>query len=136
MIVLLTGLVLVLGLTSWSTLARLARAQALAVSQQDFVLAAVALGVPLGARVRRHVLPNTIGPLLAASAPLVAGAILAEAALGYVGVGDPDAISLGRLIATAQPFLGVAWWMSAAPVIALVLVSFAILLLAEPNRGR
>jgi peptide/nickel transport system permease protein len=129
-----TGLVLVLGLTSWSALARLARAEALAVSQKEFVLAAKALGLPLGTLLRRHILPNTIRPLLAISAPLIAGAILAEAALGYIGLGDPDAISLGRLIATAHPFFGVAWWMNAAPVSALVLVSFAVLLLSEADR--
>ncbi len=130
----LPGLAVLIGLTSWAALARLARAEAMAVGAQDFVRAARALGVSRPAIIRRHLLPNTLRPLVAAAAPLVAAAILAEAALSYLGLGAPSTVSLGRMIADAQPFLGVAWWMSAAPVGTLVLATFAVLLLSETRR--
>jgi peptide/nickel transport system permease protein len=127
------GLILVLGLTSWGMLARFVRAQAMALSTQDFVTAARALGVSTPRLVLRHVIPNLRSPLLATAGPIVAGAILAEAALSYVGLGDPDTVSLGRLIAEAYPFMERAWWMDAAPVGALILVTLAFMLIVETS---
>jgi peptide/nickel transport system permease protein len=127
----LMGLILVFGLTSWGMLARLVRAEAMTLSTRDFVMAARALGVSTPRLVLGHVIPNLRRPLLATAGPLVASAILAEAALSYVGLGDPETVSLGRLIAAAYPFMEAAWWMSAAPVGALVLVTLAFMLLVE-----
>ena len=130
------GLVLVLGLTSWGMLARIARAEAMALSAREFVLAASALGLSTVGLLLRHILPNLYRPLLATAGPTIAGAIVTEAALSYVGLGDPDSASLGRLIATAYPFMESAWWMSATPVAALVALTLAFMLLAEVPNAR
>jgi peptide/nickel transport system permease protein len=127
----IAGLVLVLGLTSWGMLARVARAEAIALSGREFVVAARALGLSTTSLLLRHMLPNLLRPLMATAGPTIAGAIVAEAALGYVGLGDPDSVSLGRSIATAYPFLESAWWISATPVVALVALTLALVLLAE-----
>ena len=132
----LSGLVLVLGVTSWGTLARLARAEAMALSAREFIMAARALGLSTPRLILRHVLPNLLPTLLATAGSIIAGAILAEAALSYVGLGDPSAVSLGRSIANAYPFMELAWWMSAAPVTALVLITLAFMLLFETTNGR
>ena len=131
-----TGLVLVLGITSWGMLARIARAEAMALSAREFVLAARALGLTTPRLILRHVLPNVLSPLLATGGSIVAGAILAEAALSYVGLGDPGAVSLGRSIANAYPFMELAWWMSAAPIAALIIVTLTFMLLFEATDGR
>jgi peptide/nickel transport system permease protein len=125
------SLILVLGLTSWGRLARFVRAEAMTLSARQFVLAARALGVATPRLMLRHVVPNLRHPLLATAGPTVASAILAEAALSYVGLGDLDNISLGRSIAAAYPFMERAWWMSAAPAAALFLVTVAFMLLVE-----
>jgi peptide/nickel transport system permease protein len=127
----ITGLVLVLGLTSWGILARIARAEAMSLSAREFVMAARALGLTTPRVVFRHVLPNLFGAFAAVAGPIVAGAILAEAALAYVGLGDQDTVSLGRIIADAYPFMTTAWWTSAAPMIALILITLSFLLLSE-----
>jgi peptide/nickel transport system permease protein len=125
------GLVLVLGLTSWGMLARFVRAEAMTLSTRDFVMAARALGASTPRLVLRHFIPNLRRPLLSTAGPMVASAILGEAALSYVGLGDPDNVSLGRLIAAAYPFMEVAWWMSVAPIGSLVVVTLAFMLLVE-----
>ena len=127
----ITGLVLVLGVTSCGMLARVARAEAMTLMSREFIMAARALGLSTPRLIFRHVLPNLTRPLLATAGPTIAGAILAEAALSYVGLGDPGAVSLGRSIANAYPFMELAWWMSAAPIAALVLITMSCLLLAE-----
>lgn len=132
----LIGLVLVLGVTSWGILARIARAEAMALAAREFIMAARALGLTTPQLIVRHVLPNIIPPLLATGGSIVAGAILAEAALAYVGLGDATAVSLGRSIANAYPFMELAWWMSAAPITALVLITLAFMLLFEATDGR
>jgi peptide/nickel transport system permease protein len=132
----IAGLILVLGLTSWGVLARVVRAEAISLSAREFVLAARALGVTSTRIVLRHGLPNLYRPFLATAGPTIAGAILAEAALAYVGLGDQDAVSLGRMIADAYSFLGIAWWMSVVPMAALVLVTLSFLLLSEAAEDR
>jgi peptide/nickel transport system permease protein len=126
-----TGLIFVLGLTSWGMLARIARAEAMVLSTREFVVAARALGLSTGRLLLRHVVPNLSRPLLATAGPTIAGAIIAEAALGYVGLGDPSVVSLGQSIASAYPFMESAWWMSAAPVVALVAITLGFTLFAD-----
>ena len=132
----ITGLVLVLGVTSSCMLARVARAEAIMLTAREFIMAARALGVSTPRLIFRHGVPNLYRPLLATAGPTIAGAILTEAALSYVGLGDPGAVSLGRSISNGYPLMELAWWMTAAPIAALVLVVLACLLLAELTDGR
>ena len=112
-------LVLVLGLTSWSGLARLTRAEALGLREREFVVSARAAGASFLAVVRRHLFPNLAKPL-AAAAPIVVGqAMLTEAGLSFLGIGSATGVSWGYLLQNAQPFLRDAPWMAVFPGIAI-----------------
>lgn len=125
------NLVLVLGLTSWPGLARIARAEALSISARDFVRAALALGGGTAWIVRRHILPNASDPIIAALSLIIGGAILTEAGLSYLGLSDPNVVSWGRLLSNAQAFLYRAWWLSIFPGAAIALTVVAIALMAD-----
>lgn len=124
-------LVLVLGLLSWTGLARMVRAEAVVQRQREYVIAARALGgSPLGI-VWRHILPAAARPALAVIAPVATGAILSEAGLGYLGLSDPAAISWGDLVRNGQTFYAHGWWLSVFPGIAIVLTCLAVALVSE-----
>jgi len=97
--------------------------------------AARATGVPGRRVVIAHLLPNAIGVVVTSAALQVGGAILTEASLAFVGLGDPTVISWGRMLNDAQPFLRLAWWMSVFPGIALVLTVLGTNLLGEALYG-
>jgi oligopeptide transport system permease protein len=105
----LNGLLLVfvaIGLTSWVTVARLVRGQLLSLKETEFVEAARAIGVTDRNIVMRHLLPNSIGPIIVAVTLGIPGAILFEATLAYIGVGvQPPRASWGSLIADGQGFI-------------------------------
>lgn len=104
-----SGLFLVfvaIGLTSWVTVARLVRGQLLSLKETEFVEAARAIGVSDRKIVTRHLLPNSIGPIIVAVTLGIPTAILAEATLAYLGVGvQPPRASWGSLIAAGQPLI-------------------------------
>lgn len=112
-------MVLVLGLTSWTLPARIARAEAMRLARLPFVQAARALGAGPGRILWRHVLPNALPPLRGSLPVVAGGAVAAEAGLGFLGLGAPETVSLGRLVAEAYPFWSLAPWMSLAPIAAL-----------------
>lgn len=112
-------LILVLGLTSWTGLARIARAEALALREREFVLSARAAGASFLEVMRRHLVPNLTKPLLAAIPLTAAQAMLTEAGLSFLGVGNSAAVSWGYLLQNAQPFLRDAWWMAVFPGLAM-----------------
>ena len=114
----ITGLAV--GFGFWPTIARIARAAGLALRGQPHVLAARALGgSPAGIAVR-HVLPAILPVVLATTGVVFGGAVLAEATLSFVGLGDPSVASWGRLVADAGPYLREAWWLWLFPGLALV----------------
>lgn len=129
-------LVLVLGVTSWPLLARVVRAEVLSVREREFVEAAVALGASPWRALRRHVLPSAFAPSIAYLALLVGQVILLEASLGFLGLGDPNTISLGGLAGQAQRFLRVAWWLSFFPGVAIVVAVLGLNLVAEALEDR
>lgn len=114
-------LVVVLGLTSWATLARVVRAEVLTVSREDFVDSARALGASHLRIVCRHVLPNALPPAVVYLGLVLAQVLLLEASLGFLGLGDPNLVSWGYLAGQAQEFLRVAWWLSFFPGLAIAL---------------
>lgn len=118
--------VLALTLSSWITYARVVRAEALTLRGLEFVLAARSLG---GSHVRiviRHIIPNLVNTLLAVAPLEVGRMILAEAALGFLGLGvPPPEASLGRMVADGQAYLFNAWWIATIPgvmIMAMVLI--------------
>lgn len=114
-------LILLLGFTSWELLARVVRAETLSLRERDFVAAGRALGASHLHVIRRHLVPNVLPTAVVVIALVGSRVILIEAALSFIGLGDPNQVSLGYLIFNAQPFLQVAWWMSVFPGLAIVI---------------
>ncbi|MEA2826742.1 MAG: peptide/nickel transport system permease protein [Actinomycetota bacterium] len=103
----LTPVILALGIFSWATVARLLRSSILSVRESEYVEAARSLGAGKFRIVTRHVLPNSMAPVLVFAMVSVATAIVAEASLSYLGVGlPPDVPDWGNMIASGQKFFG------------------------------
>jgi peptide/nickel transport system permease protein len=139
----LDRLVLLLGLTSWPWIARVARAEVLTLKQQEFVEAARSLGAGQARVLLREVLPNALPPVVVVLSLTAASVILIEAGLSFLGLGDPNVVSLGYLANNAQRFLRVAWWMAAFPGAAIALAVLGLNLLGDglneglnPRAGR
>jgi peptide/nickel transport system permease protein len=114
---------------------RLVRAVVLSVREAPYVEAAIAGGTPSWKILLRHILPNTIAPLLVQATYICASAILIEAALSFLGAGTPPEIpTWGNMIAQSRLFLGRAPWTIFAPGIALALVVLAVNLLGDGLR--
>lgn len=124
-------IVLLLGLTYWPGTARLLRAQVLTLRTRDYVLAARALGVPQTRILVRHVLPGALPPIVTQTALHVGGAILIEAGLSFLGLGDRNVVSWGALLNDAQQFVRTACWMSAFPGLAITLTVLSTNLIAD-----
>ena len=114
--------VLILGLVNWTYLARIIRAEVLSLREQEFVEAARALGQSDRLILARHLLPNLVGPLLVFSTLSMAGNILLESALSFLGVGiQPPVPSWGNMIQEGMGFYTVAWWITLYPGLAILL---------------
>jgi ABC-type dipeptide/oligopeptide/nickel transport system permease subunit len=130
-----------LSATAWISFARVTRGIALSLRERAWVDAARVLGVPRRAILARHILPFTIGPVVALATLEFALVVLAEAGLSFLGIGLPNsAVSWGQTIANGKQYLESAWWISALPGIALsvLIVNIGILgdqLTARYGRG-
>ncbi|MGE0352053.1 MAG: ABC transporter permease [Gemmatimonadales bacterium] len=124
--------ILVLGFTGWMSIARLVYGETRSLTAQSFVESAIALGAGRGRLVVRHLLPNTLTPIIAASALGIGNAIMLEAGLSFLGLGvQPPAPSWGNMIASGRDTLVNAPWVATAPGIALILVVVACTLLGD-----
>ena len=128
----LTVLIAVIALTSWAGTGRIVRAQVLTLKERAYVERARALGASDWYVIRRHVLPNALPLIFANTVLIVAVAILAEAALAFLGLGDPTSISWGTMIENGfdagAPSAG-AWWYVVPPGLCITVLVFAIGLL-------
>ena len=132
-----TLVIIVLGLTGWMSIARLVYGETRALVARPFVESAYALGARRLRVLFRHVVPNTLTPVIAASALGVGNAIMLEAGLSFLGLGvQPPAASWGNMIASGRDTLVNAPWVAAAPGVALVLVVVAFTLLGDAIRDR
>lgn len=95
-------IMLIIGLTGWTGIARLVRGEFLRLKGQDFVQAAIALGLPTKRIIFRHLMPNALGPVLVSAAFGVAGAIIMEASLSFLGLGPVTAPSWGQLLSLGR----------------------------------
>ena len=125
-------IVIVVGITSWASCARLLRAQTLSLKERPFVDRARVIGAGPLHIVARHILPNVVNLLVANAVLTFAGAVLTETTLSFIGLGDPFQPSWGQLLNAAEgvgaPNLG-AWWYFVPPGLCIVLVVFAFTLL-------
>lgn len=130
-----TLLVLVLGLISWTGLARIVRAQLLGLKKRGFVLAARGLGRSWPAIWADHLLPNALGPILVQTALLAGRMILIESALSFLGLGiQPPRSSWGNMISDGQAQLASAWWIATFPGVALSLAVISFHLVGDGLR--
>ena len=129
------AIILAIGLTAWPGDARYARAEILKAKNLDYARAAKVAGASTPRILLRHLLPNVLAPLVVSAAFGVAWAILAEAALSFLGVGLPaPATSWGGILSAAPAYIEEAWWMALFPGLALFLTVSAYNLLAEGLR--
>lgn len=122
---------IVIGLVIWPTNARIMRAQALSIRERLFVEAARAVGASTPRILLRHVIPNGVQPVIANSILQMAQAIIIEAALSFIGLGDPNIVSWGKMIYEGMPYLTTYWWIPVAPGMAIVITVFAINLVGD-----
>ncbi len=126
-------LIIVIGLAEWPQYARTVRASVLGEKKKEYVEAARVIGLPSHRIVLRHILPNTLTPVLVISTVQVANAIMSEAALSFIGLGMPlTKPSLGSLIKSGFEYIfSGSWWITLLPGIALVSLILAINMLGD-----
>ncbi|MCA8916290.1 MAG: ABC transporter permease subunit [Planctomycetes bacterium] len=125
----------VIGLTSWMGTTRFVRAEILSLREQDFVQAAKALGVSDFRIIWRHLVPNAISPVLVSASIGVAGAVLAESTLSFLGIGaGPDQSTWGKILSEGREFINDAAWLTWIPGIAILITVLSFNLLGEGLR--
>ncbi|MBI2088934.1 MAG: ABC transporter permease [Deltaproteobacteria bacterium] len=125
----------IIGLTGWMGVCRLVRAEFLSLKERDFVQSARALGVGNLRIIARHILPNSLTPVMVAAILGVAGAILTESALSFLGIGvQPPTPSWGNILTSGKDNIQIAWWLSLFPGLAILLTVLSYNLLGEGLR--
>ncbi|MCB9933224.1 MAG: ABC transporter permease subunit [Planctomycetes bacterium] len=125
----------VIGLTSWMGTTRFVRAEILSLREQDFIQAARSLGVSDFRIIWRHLVPNAISPVLVSASIGVAGAVLAESTLSFLGIGaGPDQNTWGKILSEGREFINDAAWLTWIPGIAILITVLAFNLLGEGLR--
>lgn len=129
------NIMIVIGATGWMGIARLIRAEILSLKERDYVVAARSLGARHTRIIWRHIIPNAMAPVLVAATLGVAGAILTESALSFLGIGvQPPTASWGNILTAGKESIEVAWWLSFYPGIAILVTVLGYNLLGEGIR--
>lgn len=129
------NIMIIIGLTGWMGVARLVRAEFLSLREREFVQAARALGASDARVIFHHVMPNALSPVLVSATLGVAGAILTESALSFLGIGvQPPTPSWGNMLIAGKQTLGTAWWLSVFPGLAILVTVLGYNLLGEGIR--
>lgn len=126
------NIMVVIGFTSWMGPARLIRSEILSLKEREFILAETALGASSFRIITRHLLPNAMGPVLVNATLGIAGAILLESGLSFLGLGvQPPTPSWGNMLIEAKSTLGVAWWITIFPGLAILVTILGFNFIAE-----
>lgn len=120
-----------IALGAWTGPARLARAEVLSIRNRDYVAAARVIGMGPAGIALREILPNALPPVLALASVIVANAILVEAALSFLGLGDPNIVTWGSMIAEGRNVLRAAPFLSIVPGLGLVVTVLGVHLVSE-----
>lgn len=123
-----------IGLISWPQMARIVRSEVLSIKEAPFIDAERALGAENSMIILRHIIPNAIGPIIVTATFDMAGAILAEAGLSFLGLGDPNSISWGRMLTSGHTVFYLAWWVSTFPGLAIFITILAFNLMGDGLR--
>jgi peptide/nickel transport system permease protein len=126
------NVMIIIGVTSWMGVARLVRGQFLALNEMDYVTAARALGANDPRIIFFHILPNALSPVYVSAVLGVAGAILVESSLSFLGLGvQPPTPSWGNIITSGKDLIDIAWWLTLFPGLAILLTVLGYNLLGE-----
>ena len=129
------NIMIVIGLTSWMGITRLVRADFISLKERDFVQAARVIGAGDLRIIFRHILPNAMASVLVAATLGVAGAILTESALSFLGIGvQPPTPSWGNILTAGKNNIDIAWWLSLYPGLAILITVLGYNLLGEGIR--
>jgi peptide/nickel transport system permease protein len=129
------NIMIVIGFTGWMGVARLVRGQFLSLREMDYVTAARALGASDFRLIFRHLLPNALSPVYVSAVLGVAGAILTESALSFLGLGvQPPKASWGSILTAGKDNIEIAWWLSVFPGLAIFITVLGYNLLGEGLR--
>ncbi|MBM3166484.1 MAG: ABC transporter permease [Chloroflexi bacterium] len=127
-------IVLAIGLTGWTGTARLIRSESLSLRTREFVTAARAIGARDRRVIFRHLIPNVMSLIIVITTLSIPGVIMAEAALSFIGLGDPTWTSWGIILSAGQHTLDTAWWIAVEPGIMLFLTVLAFNFLGDGLR--
>jgi peptide/nickel transport system permease protein len=129
------NIMIVIGITSWMGVARLVRAEFLTLKEREFVLAARAVGAGDLRIIFRHIMINSMAPVLVSAVLGVAGAVLVESALSFLGIGvQPPTPSWGNILNLGKDNIEIAWWLSVFPGFAILITVLGYNLLGEGIR--
>ena len=129
------NIMIVIGLTSWMGVTRLVRAEFLSLREREFVLASATLGARDYRLIFRHLLPNSLTPVIVSSVLGVASAVLVESGLSFLGLGvQPPQASWGNILTEGKEYIQFAWWLSFFPGMAILLTVLGYNLLGEGLR--
>ncbi|ABC77140.1 MAG: Glutathione transport system permease protein GsiD [Syntrophaceae bacterium PtaB.Bin095] len=129
------NIMIIIGITGWMGITRLVRADFISLKQRDFILAARAIGASDLRIIFIHMLPNAMASVLVAATLGVAGAILTESALSFLGIGvQPPTPSWGNILTAGKDNIDIAWWLSLYPGLAILLTVLGYNLLGEGIR--
>lgn len=129
------NIMIIIGLTSWMGVARLVRAEFLSLKERDFVLAARALGASNSRIIFKHILINSLAPVFVSAVLGIAGAILLESALSFLGIGiQPPTPSWGNILTLGKDNIEIAWWLSVFPGLAILVTVLVYNLVGEGLR--
>lgn len=129
------NVMIVIGATSWMGVARLVRAEFLSIKERPYVEAARAIGASPWRIIFRHILPNATHPILVAGTLGMAGAILIESSLSFLGMGvQPPMASWGNMLEDAQAYMREAWWMAVIPGLLITMTVLALYSIGEGLR--
>lgn len=129
------NIMIVIGLTSWMGVARLVRAEFLSLTEREYVLAAKALGASDIRIIFRHIMLNSMAPVLVSAVLGIAGAVLVESALSFLGIGvQPPTPSWGNILTLGKDNIQMAWWLSVFPGLAILITVLGYNLLGEGIR--
>ncbi|RMG01964.1 MAG: ABC transporter permease [Nitrospirae bacterium] len=129
------NIMIIIGLTSWMGVARLVRAEFLSLRTREYVLAAKAIGASDLRIIFRHMLPNSLAPVIVSAVLGIAAAVLLESGLSFLGLGiQPPYPSWGNILTQGQANIEIAWWLSVFPGLAILVTVLAYNLLGEGLR--
>ena len=111
-------IMILLALVGWTELAKIVRADFLSLKEREFAKAAIGLGASDIHIIFRYLLPNDLAPIIVVSTMNIAGFIIMDAALSFMGLGDPTAISWGIMLSQGRQYIGYAWWLATFPGLA------------------